>query len=367
MSRSIDSACAAHLLVGVGLRDRARAPPDPSAWRRPRAARARSGVLARDPRCSRSRSSSGISCTNCQADGGVGVLVTGLGAESIEQCHTRSSLTGHLRGGSACELEFIQLRDDVAAVGRGADLLVDVQNAAVRSDVKRPARREPARREHAVGPRHFFRRVAQNRIRQPERLREPRVHLRRVDARREIAARPAAATLRRSTPSDLHSAVQPPVNAFGNQAIDDGPPRQTPLDDRFGHRIPAARSRAPDRPASAQPAIRRALRGDVERLRIAAAAAVVAIRLSCANRYRQRPPLGYAILMKGVRTRCGNRRADFFRLARNSPILRIGTVRRDCVAIGVVQQAGTGRTARRRPPRRRPPGSTIVYTRDRRQ
>jgi hypothetical protein len=35
------------------------------------------------------------------------------------------------------------------------------------------------------------------------------------------------------------------------------------------------------------------------------AAAVVAIRLSCENRYRTQPPLEYAILMKGVQT-CGN-------------------------------------------------------------
>ena len=29
----------------------------------------------------------------CQADSGVGMLLTGLRAETIEQCHTRSSLT----------------------------------------------------------------------------------------------------------------------------------------------------------------------------------------------------------------------------------------------------------------------------------
>ena len=117
-----------------------------------------------------------------QADGGVGILVARVSAESIKQCHTRSSLTP--AGASACE--FGQLRDDVAAVGRGADLFVDVQNAAVRSDVKRPARCEAARPEHAVGPRHLFVRVAQNRVRELHRLREPAVGARRIHADSEI-------------------------------------------------------------------------------------------------------------------------------------------------------------------------------------
>jgi len=86
------------------------------------------------------------------------VLLTGLGAESIEQCHRRSSLT---RAGQLVtrfsrsdrrtpmnlepELgtpnpfrEFLQPLGDIGAVGRGTHFLVDVQNVAVASDVDRP-------------------------------------------------------------------------------------------------------------------------------------------------------------------------------------------------------------------------------------
>lgn len=87
-------------------------------------------------------------------------------------------------------------------------LLVDVQNAAIASDVERPPRRHPAWPEHTVCARHRFRWIAQNRIVDPERRRELRVGLRRIDARREIAhiespqrraARPERLALRRST------------------------------------------------------------------------------------------------------------------------------------------------------------------------
>ena len=146
------------------------------------AAHARIGVLARDlgqqlPLVERNLLNEG------QAHGGVGVFVTGLGAESIEQCHIRSSLTALSRR-SACEIG--QLRGDIGAVRRCADLLVNIENAAVGADVKRPARRVSARREHAIRPRHVLGRVAQNRVIDPERRREPRVRLRRVHARPEI-------------------------------------------------------------------------------------------------------------------------------------------------------------------------------------
>ena len=109
----------------------------------------------------------------------------------------------------------------------GAHLLVDVENAAVRADVERPPRREPARRQHAVRPRHVLRRIAQNRIADAERCRELRVRLRRC----RRSPRNSCTFNRRSSspldPSDLHSAVQPPVNAFGNHATTTGRPARS--------------------------------------------------------------------------------------------------------------------------------------------
>src|SRR5215212_6280440 len=69
----------------------------------------------------------------------------------------------------------------------GADLLVDVENASIAADVKRPARRIPAWRKHTVRPRHLFARIAENRIRDPQRFSEPGVGVDRIDARRKIA------------------------------------------------------------------------------------------------------------------------------------------------------------------------------------
>jgi hypothetical protein len=104
------------------------------------ARRTRGSESSRATSTRRSRSSSDISCTNCRRAAASGFLWPDLGAESIEQCHTRSSLAWkpacvRVPGLLALNPKFGQLRDDVAAVRRGADLFVDVQNAAVRSDV----------------------------------------------------------------------------------------------------------------------------------------------------------------------------------------------------------------------------------------
>ena len=93
-------------------------------------------------------------------------------------------------------------------MGRGPHLLLDVENAAVASDIESPPRRHSSWREHTVRARHRFGRIAQNRIVDPERRRKLRVRLRRIDARREItrvespqrrAARPERLALRGST------------------------------------------------------------------------------------------------------------------------------------------------------------------------
>src|SRR5206468_12994964 len=116
-----------------------------------------------------------------EANGGVRMFVTRLGAESVEDRHIRSSLTSR----SACE--FGQPLDHVGAVRRRTDLLVDVEDAAVRADVKGPTRCVSARSKHAVSPGDLFRRIAQNRIWRAERFGEATIGLHRIDARREIA------------------------------------------------------------------------------------------------------------------------------------------------------------------------------------
>ena len=93
---------------------------------------------------------------------------------------------------------------------------------------------------------------------------------------------------------------------------------------------------------------------------MAVATAVVTTRRNCVIRYRQRPPVEYAILMKGVEhmrvSGCG-----ILQALRNSPILRI------CVVAAVVSIAtgcskltgGTSPTAPSGPPAA---GATIFYT-----
>jgi hypothetical protein len=71
-------------------------------------------------------------------------------------------------------------------VGR-ADLFVDIENAAVGSDVKRPSGGERLIFvHHAVGSGNLLRRVAQQREVDAERLGKRFVDVRRVDADREI-------------------------------------------------------------------------------------------------------------------------------------------------------------------------------------
>ena len=70
---------------------------------------------------------------------------------------------------------------------RGADLLVDVQNAAVGSDIKSPSGGERLIFvHHAVGFGDLLGRIAQQREVDAERLRKRFVDVQRVDANREI-------------------------------------------------------------------------------------------------------------------------------------------------------------------------------------
>jgi len=69
----------------------------------------------------------------------------------------------------------------------GADLLVDIENAAVGSDVKSPPGGERLIFVHyAVGFGNFLRRIAQQREVDAERLGKRFIDVRRVDADREI-------------------------------------------------------------------------------------------------------------------------------------------------------------------------------------
>jgi hypothetical protein len=72
-------------------------------------------------------------------------------------------------------------------VCRGLDLLVDVEDAAVDADVERPPRREwLILVDDAVGGGGRFRRIAQQRVIDAERLRECPVRLGRIDADGEV-------------------------------------------------------------------------------------------------------------------------------------------------------------------------------------
>ena len=90
MSRSIDDRLRPHVLVRVVFRDRGERRRIHQLRDRG-APHARIGVLARDLGQQLALVERDL-LHEGQADGGVGVFVTGLGAESIEQCHTRSSL-----------------------------------------------------------------------------------------------------------------------------------------------------------------------------------------------------------------------------------------------------------------------------------
>ena len=82
---------------------------------------------------------------------------------------------------------FGELRRDHSTVCSRVDLLVDVQNAAVEADVKRPPRREGLIVVHnSVGAGDCFCRVAQQRVVDTERLRERLVGFRGIDADRKM-------------------------------------------------------------------------------------------------------------------------------------------------------------------------------------
>jgi hypothetical protein len=90
-------------------------------------------------------------------------------------------------GPTSGDAKLCELRGDILAVVRRTDLLVDVENAAVGSNIESPARGERLILVHdTVGLRDFLRRVAQQREVDPERLRKRFVDIRRIDADREI-------------------------------------------------------------------------------------------------------------------------------------------------------------------------------------
>lgn len=87
----------------------------------------------------------------------------------------------------AGDAELRKFRRDRLAVGRGADVLVDERDRAVRRDVKSPARRERLiDADHAIRLRNRLRRIAQQGIVDAERLCERLVDLGRIDARRKV-------------------------------------------------------------------------------------------------------------------------------------------------------------------------------------
>ena len=172
-----------------------------------RAADPRVGIVARDLREQFALLERNL-LDEAQADRGVDVLLTGLGAETIEQCHRRSSLT---RAGQLVKVQRCELSSDRRCASRATRRVTFLSMSRMRpsaSDVDRPPRRHPARPEHTVRPRHLFRRIAQNRIVDPERRRKLRVGLRRIDARREIRDVEPPQRRRRST----RATCTPPFN-----------------------------------------------------------------------------------------------------------------------------------------------------------
>ncbi len=91
MSRSIDKRLGANMLVRIRLRHACERRRVHQLGDR-RAPDARIGILSRHLQQQIAFVERKL-LHELQARRGVGVLVTGMGAESIEQCHTRSSLT----------------------------------------------------------------------------------------------------------------------------------------------------------------------------------------------------------------------------------------------------------------------------------
>jgi hypothetical protein len=87
----------------------------------------------------------------------------------------------------AWNAEFGELRGNRLSVSGGADLLVDIRDAAVDADVEGPSRREGLIfAHHAIRQRRRLRGVAQNRKVDAERLGKCPVRLGRIDAGGEV-------------------------------------------------------------------------------------------------------------------------------------------------------------------------------------
>ena len=83
--------------------------------------------------------------------------------------------------------EFAEFGRHGFAVRRRADVLVDVENLPVGSDVERPARGERLIHiHHAIGLGNLFGGIAQERVIQAKRLREGLIGFRSIDADREV-------------------------------------------------------------------------------------------------------------------------------------------------------------------------------------
>ena len=95
--------------------------------------------------------------------------------------------SGRPAGPTSGDAKLRKLRGDRLALVRGTDLLVDVENAAVGSDIKRPSgSKRLILVHHAVGFGNLLGGITQQREVDAERLRKPFIDVRWVDANREI-------------------------------------------------------------------------------------------------------------------------------------------------------------------------------------
>ena len=119
-----------------------------------------------------------------------------LGERQLRDIGQPNRRIGMLLGGCVRNRSSSVMRLRAPIIGRRRrgratplDLLVDVENAAVETDVERPARREAARAQHAVRAGGVRGVVTQNRIRETERARKLCVGGGRVHTRRKATAR----------------------------------------------------------------------------------------------------------------------------------------------------------------------------------
>ena len=92
-----------------------------------------------------------------------------------------------LAGPTSGDAKLRKLRGDRLALIRGADLLVDVEDAAIGADIKSPSGGKRLVLVHdAVGFGDLLRGITQQREVDAQRLRKRFVDVRRVDANREI-------------------------------------------------------------------------------------------------------------------------------------------------------------------------------------